>query len=355
MTGRWVGQLRRQQRGRVEPQVGERGADERLHELTRQQVHHVCLEERARRQRLTQRHDIGVDQRDGLPHTLFAVFDDSQHPVELVQRRAQLLAVLSDEAPQLFGHRRDVRPDPVQGGALGAQLRQDHIRVAHQADDLVGAVGQHPGGFGRVGQQAAQLVVALIEGLGEPGHPVYGVAEVRRRIGKGLRQGGQRFGQPLGVQPADRGGQIAKGVGQLVGRRGPLDRDRRIESAVPAGGDVEELAAQQALGFDCHFGAVSESDVGVDLELHQHARSVERDAGHLSHRIAGDLDGVAGAQPAGVGEIGGDPGALVEKRQPLVLQRGQRNGGDDDDADCADGQTVAFGEGFHFGAHRPLS
>lgn len=39
----------------------------------------------------------------------------------------------------------------------------------------------------------------------------------------------------------------------------------------------------------------------------------------------------------------------------LIAVFGEVRFGDDDDADCADGQTVAFGEGFHFGAHRPLS
>src|SRR5262249_3605254 len=155
--------------------------------------------------------------------------------------------------------------------------------------------------------------------------------------------------------PADRGGQVAKRVGQLVRRHRPLDRDGTPELAVAAGYDVEDLAAQETLGFDPHLGAVPETNFLVDVELDQHTRSVEFNAGHLSHRKAGDLAAVAGPQPARVGEIGGDAFALVDEGQVLVIQRGQYKPADRHKADSADDQRVAFREGFHFGVHRPVA
>ena len=163
--------------------------------------------------------------------------------------------------------------DLVQRGALRPQLRQQRVGVPHQADHLVGALGQHPRRFGGVVEQTAELGVALVECLRKPRHPLHSVLQVRRGIGKGLRQGGQRPGQLVGVQPADRGGQVAKGVGQLVGRHRPLHRDGTLELAVAAGCDVEDLAAQQAFGFDRRLGAIAETNVLGDVELDQHART----------------------------------------------------------------------------------
>ena len=172
-------------------------------------------------------------------------------------------------------------------------------------------------------------------------------------MGKGFRQGGQRSGQLVGVQAADRGGQVAKNVRQLVGRHRPIHRDGALELAFAAGYDVEDLAAEQAFGFDRRLGAVPEMDILRDLELHQHAGPVKVDAGHLSHRETGDLDAVAGPQAAGVSEIGGDGSALVEKGQLLPLQRGQYEHEDRHEADGADDHGVAFREQLHFGVHRP--
>ena len=55
-------------------------------------------------------------------------------------------------------------------------------------------------------------------------------------------------------------GQIAERVGQLVGRGGPLDRDRVRQLAFAARDDFEDLGAEQALGLDRRLGALTEAD-----------------------------------------------------------------------------------------------
>lgn len=51
LTSLWIGELGWGQNMGIEAQIGERGVDEGLYELARQQVCDVCVEERARRQR----------------------------------------------------------------------------------------------------------------------------------------------------------------------------------------------------------------------------------------------------------------------------------------------------------------
>ncbi len=100
-----------------------------------------------------------------------------------------------------------------------------------QADHLVAALGQHGGDLVGVGQQVAQLRVALVERLREPGHTLDGDLQIRWGVGECLGQHRQRVGQLIGVQAADGGREIAQRVGQLIGRGGALDRDRAVQLA----------------------------------------------------------------------------------------------------------------------------
>ena len=86
-----------------------------------------------------------------------------------------------------------VSPDLVQRGALRPQLRQQRIGVLHQADHLVGALGQHSRRFGGVVEQLAQVGIAFVERLREPGHTLHRGPHLFRGVGEGLRQGGERI------------------------------------------------------------------------------------------------------------------------------------------------------------------
>ncbi len=251
--------------------------------------------------------------------------------VVVVERETGLLGVEGDRAVE-------------RGDELRREALHGRIRARHQA------IGQ---GL-RVGEQVAQLRVAFVECLGEPGNPLHRVPQLWCGAGKSLRQGGQRVRQLVGVQPADRGGQVAEGVGQLVGRHRPLDRDGGGELAVPAGYDVEHLAAQQALGLYRRLGAIAQKDLPVDAERDEHACPVEFHAGHFSRGKTGDIDRGTGVQPAGVGEIGRILVGLVQEGEFLEVERGKDDGRDGCDADGPDQRGIAFGEGFHFGAHRPV-
>ena len=62
-------------------------------------------------------------------------------------------------------------PDLIQRGTLRPQLRQQRIGVLHQADHLVGTLGQHSRRFGCVVEQLAEVGIAFVERLREPATP----------------------------------------------------------------------------------------------------------------------------------------------------------------------------------------
>ena len=214
LAGRRVDELRRQQHVGIQPQIGERRVDERLGELAGNQVDQGGLEERPGAQHLAERHGVPPQQIQGALQFLLAVVQDSQHAVELVERGLELRPVVVDQSGDLLRHRRQVVHQRVDRIALRQKLGQQRIGVDHQAGDLVAALGQHTGDLVGVGQQVAQLRVAGVEGVGEPGHPLQRDLQVGRGVLEGLRQCGQRRGQLGGVQTADGGGQVAQRVGR---------------------------------------------------------------------------------------------------------------------------------------------
>ncbi|AGZ54426.1 hypothetical protein MKAN_23025 [Mycobacterium kansasii ATCC 12478] len=84
---------------------------------------------------------------------MFAVVDDRQDPVELVQDRVEGLPVIGDKALDLPAYRRDVAGDRIQRAALAFQLRKQGVAVSDQPGDLLAALRQHGRGFVGVGQQ----------------------------------------------------------------------------------------------------------------------------------------------------------------------------------------------------------
>ena len=167
---------------RIQPQVGERRVDERLHELPGE-VGQVRLEERARPTRLAQRHRVGVEQLDRQHDAFLAVVDDRQDPVELVQRR-RICWRLSSMNPAAAARTPRCSRDLLQRSALSSQLRQQRNCCWRPVRDLVGAFGEHRRGLGCVAQQVAELGVALTESLGEPTHALHRGREVWRRLWK---------------------------------------------------------------------------------------------------------------------------------------------------------------------------
>ena len=87
LTDPWVDQLRGQQHVGVQTQIGECRVDERLGELAGSEVDQGGLEERARPEHLTERHRVAPKQVQSALQFLFAVVQDAQHAVELVERR----------------------------------------------------------------------------------------------------------------------------------------------------------------------------------------------------------------------------------------------------------------------------
>ena len=82
--------------------------------------------------------------------------------------------------------------------------------------------------------RSAQLGVALVECLREPRHPSHGDLQSGGVSAKVCDSVASESRQLVGVQPADRGGQVAQGVGQLVGRRRAVERNGSRQLAVTA-------------------------------------------------------------------------------------------------------------------------
>ena len=156
-----------------------------------------------------------------------------------------------------------VAGDLVQRSALAlAAATSSALVLRDQADDLVAALGQHRRWPCWRWQQVSQLRVALVRASARTGAtPSTATRSSGGVSAKCLRQHGQRVRQLVGVQAADGRRQIAERVGQLIRRRGALQRDRAGLMAVAAGVTSRILRAQEALGLDRRLGAVAEADV----------------------------------------------------------------------------------------------
>ena len=143
--------------------------------------------------------------------------------------------------------------------------------------------------------------------------------------------------------PTRAGGKIARVGGGCI--------DKRV---VTARQHLEHLGAQEALGSDPGLGPLPHMNVLIDPKSDKHTRPVEFNARHLPRGKAGDFDCGAGEQTPGVGEVSRVVLALAQKRQLLVVQRGQCDHDHRRNADEADDHGAALRERFHFGAHRPV-
>ena len=180
------------------------------------------------------------------------------------------------------------------------------VGVDDKAGNLITALRQHCGDLVRVGQQVAQLRVAVVEGVGEPCHALQRDLQIGRGVFEGVRQRRQRRGQLRGVQSADGGGQVAQRVRQVVGRFRPLDRNRsRSSSPSPRGRHLEKLGTQHGFGLDRGLGPVTQFDAVVDREVHQHLRAFEADVGDPADRHARHPHVAAGLDASGLSEVGG--------------------------------------------------
>ena len=243
-------------------------------------------------------------------------------------------------------------------------LAQQRVGVDDQAGDLIAALAEHVGHLVGVGEKVAQLLVAGVESVGEPGHPLQCDLQVRWGVLEGLGQRCQRRGQLCGVQSADGGGQVSQRGRQVVGRLGPLERDDAGELAVPAWSDFEHLAPQHGLGLDRGLGAVPHLDAVFDGEVHQHLRPLKVDAGDAADRQPRHPHVAAGFDAARLGEVGGIVGGAVDERN-LVVGEGCDNHGDhNENADRTHCQPIAIGQRLdiwslqceprHLAAHRPV-
>jgi hypothetical protein len=118
-------------------------------------------------------------------------------------------------------------------------------------------------------------------------------------------------------------------------------------------GDLEDLRAQQALGFDRRLGVIAEMDVPGDGELHERSRPIQLDGLDVAHLETRNLHALTGCQAAGIREVSRVLPAL-EERQPVVVQRAQHNADRQGQPDSTDDELISFREGLQFGAHLPV-
>jgi hypothetical protein len=102
------------------------------------------------------------------------------------------------------------------------------------------------------------------------------------------------------------------------------------------------------------FGELAEMHVLVDVEVHHHLVAVEVDRGHLAHAEAGDLHGGAGLQATCLREVSRIVVLGRAERELVVIECHNGDSGGQRHARQADDERIAFGEGLHFGAHRPV-
>ena len=321
-----VDEIRRQQHAGIKTQVGERGVDERLGELSRREVHQRCLEERPGAQHLAERHRVAPKEVERALQFLLSVVQDLQDTVEFVQRRLELRTVVVHQPGYLMRYRGQVVHQRIDRIALRQNLSQQGVGVDDQLGDLIAALAKHRGHLVGVGEQVAQLRIAGVEGVGEPRHPFEGDLQFGRGVFEGVRQRGERRGQLRGVQSADGRGQVAQRGRQVVGRLRSLEGDGAGELAVPARRDFEHLGAEHGFGLDRGLGAVTEFDAVANGEVHQHLRAVQLDVGDPADRQARHPHVAAGFDAAGLGEVGGVVGGALDERNLVVGEGGDDRG-----------------------------
>ena len=228
-------------------------------------------------------------------------------------------------------------------------LLEDQAAVLHQVDEVRAAVGQQRADVTRAPEQVLDLRVARGHRLREPRDPL----EAGLDLGGGLvdRVGDdvQRLVELVGVDLLGGLGEVTEDADDVVRRRGPVDRDRRVlvELAGTGGDQVEVLLPEQVEHLDAGLAVLAELDAVVDLEGDQHLAVVELDVLDPAGPDAADLDHVAAVQPARVGEVGlvavaAEPGELVE-----VERRGHHQE-HHDERDRAQAEQLCLGVAPHW-------
>ncbi len=117
----------------------------------------------------------------------------------------------------------------------------------------------------------------------------------------------------------------------------------------------ERLAAEHGIRLDVGSGVLAERDAVADGEGDEHLPVVEADVGDLADVDAGEGDGVAGYETAGVDEVRRVGQAPGEELQLVVLQAREHRRGGDGQADDADLHGIAFTDRTHsIFAHLPV-
>ena len=154
-----------------------------------------------------------------LLHPFFAVVHDRQHPVELVQRRLERVAVLGDEALYLLGHGGEVVRDLVQRLALSSQLDQQRVGVVRRVRPLRRCARPAPSSLcwrWPTGFAVARRVCRASRRIApRPALRPSGRAGCPEKVSDSTRSESDNWSV---FKPADRGRQVAQRVGQLIGR-----------------------------------------------------------------------------------------------------------------------------------------
>ena len=143
-------------------------------------------------------------------------------------------------------------------------------------------------------------------------------------------------------------GEVAEDADDVVGRRGPVGRDRGVlvELALALRDQVEVLLAEQVEHLDAGPAVLAELDAVVDLEAHQHLALVELDVLDPAHPDAADLDHVALVEAAGVGEVG-LVGVAAETGELAEVEGGRHDHEHHDERDRAEAERAGLGVAPH--------
>ncbi len=236
------------------------------------------------------------------------------------------------------------------------QFAEDAVGIDDQCIDRVAALGEDLGDLFGVREQRPQGFVPRRDGLGQSPHTVERRTDVVGRLAQGVGQHFHRLAQLLGVDRRGGVGEIAEGVGQLIGRDGAVEVDGGavLESSRTGGTHAQVPCPERGGGGDLDGGVGAQDHRPVDRERDGHGVVVDVDVGHPPGVLARDLHGVAGVQTAGVDESRPVGRAAVEERQGADVQGAEHEHDEHDRADDADTHGIHLAELGHAGAHLPV-
>jgi hypothetical protein len=234
-----------------------------------------------------------------------------------------------------------------------ADLREQQRAVGDELAELLVAVGEDAGHRVRAAEQFAQLRVPVGDGLRQAGQAGKRGAHAGRRVGEGLGDGGERGRELLAVDRVERAGEAGDRLDDVERRRRALQRDLGVvgEPARPLRLQRQVFLAQHRLDADARGGLATQPDaVLVDPEVDPHVRrggpggagTGQFDGRHLADPHAGDPHLVARRQPARVPERGPVRAGGGEAGEGVQVHRADDQHDQHDQADRADDARVAL-------------